>query len=253
MKYCLKCGSELSDYATVCGVCGTAVSQNASHEQTAEQPQVFSPSYEYDTFAYDIPTPKKTKKGLLWGLIGGGVGLIVLVAVLCFVFCGSSVKFGMTSNDAHDAMLSNGFIAGNVYLQKYDGEKTIYTEYKGEVGNLGDSVVALNFNLRSGDVLSSGFIHTKADLEVVKEFVADELDAECIEYENPEYDRDDDSNETKYVYLCENGTMSAIIKVFENTKYPEFNNISIQFGDTAYMSGDARKDWKSQIDNIKDN
>ena len=189
---------------------------------------------------------------MLWGLIGGGVGLIVLVLILCLCLCGGSVEFGMTVNDAHDAMLSNDFIAGNSeYDRDDDGASIIQTQYKGEAGDLGSCTVGLIFNQKNTDELFACGIATKADLEVVKEFVTDKLDAECVEYENPDYDPD--YNSSRDIYLCENGTVTAVIEIYENEEYPEFDYISIIIGDESFMSGNIKDAWNDEIDCIKDN
>ncbi len=260
MKYCLKCGSELSDYATTCGVCGTSVSQEAQPETSAypptEQTQNFAPSYTpvapTENYSYD-PTydlqPKKSKKGLLFGLIGGGVGIVAIILILCLCFCGGSVEFGMTVNDTHDAMLSNDFIPGLADYDVYDDEKTASTRYKGEVGDLNTCVVSFEFNQKNRDELYQCYIETKADLNAAKEFVTDELDAACKEYDNP-YDGDGAS---QYIYLCENGTRTAIIYTYKNVKYPELGYIRIEIGDTAYMPDDEKESWNNTIDRIKDN
>lgn len=245
----------MSDYATVCGVCGASVSQEAAPEITEYPPKTIQPQeYEYNaqpidnTFTYDIPAPKKSKKGLLWGLIGGGVGLIVLVFVLCFVFCGGSVEFGAPVNDAHDAMLSNGFAFGLSHHSMYVDEQSAALFYKGEVDGLDNCPVTLYFNLHHADTLYKCKIDTKVSLEKAKEFVSEHVGASCNTYNNP-YANDETD---EYIYICENGSLTAIITPYLNNEYPDLSYTEIRICDTKYMASDERDVLTSEVKNIKD-
>ena len=74
----------------------------------------------------------KGKKGLLFGLIGVGVLIAILVVVLFFVFCGSDIEPGMSEVEFKEAMLDAGFKEDSVsggYAGNVEGVGKVQVNY----------------------------------------------------------------------------------------------------------------------------
>ena len=125
MISCRNCGKQIDERSTACPFCGTPINvaqpqyaqpqqaqyaqqvQQAQYAQQAQQAQYAQPQYAGG--GYDV-SAKKSKKGLLIGLIAGAV-VMILALVLCFSLCGSSwaLEPGMSISEVNDAMSEEGF------------------------------------------------------------------------------------------------------------------------------------------------
>ncbi len=233
MKYCLNCGSELSDYASACDKCGTPVSD-------ATQP----------TYSYDTPA-KKNKKGLLFGLIGGGVGIIVLIVILCLVFCGN-VEFGMKFEDTQSAMESNGFFC----LGHYIGTSYTFSDFEGEIDELnGRAAVQLSFNEK--DELDYVYIGpTNCDVKAARTFMEDELDLTFDEYTASDYYYDDDYDDREYVdvskLIARNSEYIVIISEYCPGSKKDGKTVSISIYNLEYLHESDLENAEDRIQEIKD-
>ena len=117
--FCGKCGHEIAGDNVFCTNCGAQV-----QKEQVEQSE-FTPTPVGEA-------PKKSKKGLLFSLIGGGAALIALVVILCFSFCGSkwALEPGMTEAEVTEALTDEGFAFEDDFTRKKEGEK-----YKGKLFN----------------------------------------------------------------------------------------------------------------------
>ena len=240
MKYCLKCGSELSDYATTCGVCNTAVPQ--------EQPSVSSSDYlPTDNFDHNVPTPKK-KKTLLFALIGGSIGIIALVLILCLTLCSSTVEFGISSNDAHDAMLSNDYIYFGSDVDTFDSAyKVLVLSYYGETGDLGVCTIDLAFNIAKKNALYGCTIDTRASKDTILDFCRDQLDVSCQKHRY--YDSYNDCYED--IYLGENSNFIIIIEYYDSDRDSDLTHYSISLYDKSNIPPKELDYLNGRIDSIK--
>lgn len=90
--FCTKCGKQIDDTAAFCIHCGNNMQAQAAQPQPASQPQypqqpqyAPQPQYTQQPYAPGYAPPKKSKTGLIVGLIVGGVVLIAAILVLVLV------------------------------------------------------------------------------------------------------------------------------------------------------------------------
>ncbi|MBR3942357.1 MAG: zinc-ribbon domain-containing protein [Clostridia bacterium] len=184
MITCTNCGRQIDERAAACPFCGTSVTAEQPEQPAYEQPT--QPAYGQPVYAggYAAPAPKKGK-GLLFGLIGGGVGLLILIAVLCFVFCGSSYALepGMTKADVKAALEEEG-----LYLEIDD----VFLGYEGSVEDLGSAKVSCIFN-EKGELKQ---VAIRADSNLLEKFLIEEVG----DFEEIVYSSNGDDEEDAYRY-----------------------------------------------------
>ncbi|MBR3942854.1 MAG: hypothetical protein IKJ55_05820 [Clostridia bacterium] len=231
MKNCVNCGSELSDYATVCSVCGSSVSD-------AVQP----------SSVYDVPA-KKSKKGLLFGLIGGGIAIILIIAC-CFLFCCGSIEFGMDIEDSQSVMESEGFFCLGHYL----GINSASSGYEGEIDDLsGRSEVELEFN--ENDALYRIIITPfNCDVTTAKSFMESKLNVTFDEYTAQDYYYDDgDEVYTDVARLvARNEKYIVIINEYCNYEKKDGTQINISIYCLEHIHESDLEDAEERIEEIKD-
>ena len=87
-KYCIQCGTALNESARFCGQCGAVVPvAGVDSPAPASEPPVATRAYTaVEQYEPATEGGADDKKGPNWLLIGGGAGLIVLLALYYFLF-----------------------------------------------------------------------------------------------------------------------------------------------------------------------
>lgn len=127
-KFCSKCGSMCFDEARVCGNCGNILeapqqnnfSQN-QYQQAQPQPQ-FQPGYAQNIQPAGFtptPAPKKSKKGLIIGVVAVIIAVIIAVVVTVLVMNNSDGK--KTDEDDEEVVELTGSEATlDKFIKAYD-------------------------------------------------------------------------------------------------------------------------------------
>ena len=137
--YCPNCGRQNKDDAAFCMNCGNALNKASSGAAPvlSEEPAVSQPQPVYQAPAYQAPTPKKKRTGLIIGLSVGGAVLVVAIIVLLALPGNSSVE-GIWQNKKYSEVLEfddDGDVT--IYTPRYeiDGEYVYNTSSgKGAIG-----------------------------------------------------------------------------------------------------------------------
>lgn len=135
-KFCKYCGSPLDGDMKFCGACGAQIPIPA---QSAQPPQPTPVDYTYAPpaappysapqpaqpygYAPAKPAPKKSKKGLIIGLIAGAV--VLIGAVVFFIFFN---PFASGGNDSPDSVLN--IMANSLYSENYSADEYLKTTFE---------------------------------------------------------------------------------------------------------------------------
>jgi lipopolysaccharide export LptBFGC system permease protein LptF len=120
MKYCKRCGAQLSDDAKFCSSCGASVKQESDENQNHEQPQPYSPystsqqNTQYTQYAPPYQ-PQKKKNGLsMAGFIVSLAGMLFLPLVSGIVGLVLSV-IGLR-NSKREGLGTDGFAIAGIII-----------------------------------------------------------------------------------------------------------------------------------------
>lgn len=140
-KFCPNCGSEMVDEAAMCVKCGTMVGENNTNKNNEEKPTASG----------------EKKKGLpAWAIVLivlGGLGLLVVIAIIVFAVIGINALKKVDSNEIKDKL--NDYIEENT-------DSTLY-------GTIGDTLTdgSLSLTLTGAykyDFIGEGyFVNTPAE------------------------------------------------------------------------------------------
>ncbi len=134
--FCTKCGHKNEQGAAFCVNCGNALEMAGTPPMPQGQPVPPAPAYTPPSAAgmYGAPPIKKSRKGLMIGLIAGGVVLIAAAVVLVLLLMGGSNIVGEWYNSDRDETLEfydDGTIEITSPYADYEGEYE-YNKSKGE-------------------------------------------------------------------------------------------------------------------------
>ncbi|MBR3942855.1 MAG: zinc ribbon domain-containing protein [Clostridia bacterium] len=215
MITCKQCGAQMPENVNFCTVCGASLSQSTQQEASVyppqpEQPQTFEQTYAYNTefaesaFDYSIPAPKKSKKGLLWGLIGGGIGLIALVLILCLCLCGGT-SFGASKESVKSDLESKGFLCARGGAGRIGSTIT----YIGNEEDLSADKIVVDTVFNAEDEMFCIELHIDERVSHIQPFIEKKLGLSFARYDR--YGYEDEGGDERYVWVAENDTIKCSI------------------------------------------
>ncbi len=262
MNICTQCGTQLPEGVKFCPTCGTPAPQPTQQQEApayppTQQPQDFTPTYDYvapnedytydttayDTSAYDVSKPKKNKKGLLFGLIGGGVGILAIILILCLCLCGGA-DFGASKDTVSSDLESKDFLRTSADTELHSS----YLSFFGKVEDLSRDNITVRATFNAEDEMYNMQLYIDENVPKVQEFMENELGITFTRYDRYGYDYED--GDERYVWVAEDDTIKCAITYYENDDH-ETTTVSVY--DTEYITDtDTLKSVNETFDAYRD-
>ncbi len=191
--FCTKCGSKNADTAVFCVNCGSPIKTAPEAQMNALPQWQPAPPAQSMNGGNIYQNPKKSRKGLIIGLISGGVVLIAAAVVLVILLTGANALAGLWYCEDNAEVFEfedDGNI--NIYTRdnRFEGEYE-YNEKKSK-GVITVNKFDLEFELYKDEIeTESGFVYIKVkdkdfDIDEFIEKAAEKLTAQVIPSPTPE-------------------------------------------------------------------
>lgn len=238
MKFCTNCGKQLEDDSLFCTGCGTKFQENTEENPVPETAEGTVPAFEAETPVEVKPatepqpvpeTPKKkSKKGLIFGLLGGLLG-IALLALAIWFFTKPAFSWRMSVEEVK-AAVEQEFTSVYLDEEETDGEADQWLYYDVYDEELGDIDLRFGFTYNQ---LTYIYISTDVSEEKLRRYCEKELDTYLLT------DNDD--------YMCISGDTLSYIFDYDY----EYDESEVVFYDFSASSLEAQESVRRTFEDLK--